>query len=418
VLDLKGIAFDRIGITNSGKGFELRKAGSNQWQILTSDFSPRADGSKVEDLVDRMLALRVDRFVPEERKTDLDAFGLQNPEFQFSVADGTNPICTLQFGKALTNDSTLVYARNTARNAVPIVNCTNIAPWPTLSSFRDTHLLGGLPLINAIEVQHGADRFKLSRTNEIWSISPETFAVDQKMAKDLPRILEDLPIVDFVKDVVPPQALGEYGLGHPDLEYVLHLADSVTNSGIVTNVIYVQFSTNRADKVLVRRSDEPSVYAIKYDQEEHLPQRSFQMRERQIWKFPIEDLTGVTLEQGGTNCHLLRKGDHQWAVAPGSKGAIEQVPVEETLLDLVDLKAMLWLSNDPVKLRGYRFADGQRITLEFKNGEKKVIEIAPPIFGIGVASVTLDGGTWGFAMNSSLRRDVALYLSVPRPNTL
>src|SRR3954447_12814682 len=33
LLNLKGVAFDRITITNSGKGFELRKEETNRWRI-------------------------------------------------------------------------------------------------------------------------------------------------------------------------------------------------------------------------------------------------------------------------------------------------------------------------------------------------------------------------------------------------
>ena len=89
------------------------------------------------------------------------------------------------------------------------------------------------------------------------------------------------------------------------------------------------------------------------------------------------------------------------------------------MLDLVDLSAAAWLSRGTNNLAQLGFAeDVQRITLEFKNAEKRTIELSPrtlPAVNFGRAAVTLDGETWVFAISPSLRRDVIAYLSVPAP---
>ncbi len=418
LLDLKGVAFDRITITNSGKGFELRKEGTNQWRIFTSDFSPRAEASKVDELIEKMQALRVQQFLPDEPKADLETFGLQSPEFQFGLAQGTNPICVLQFGKNPTNDSAQAFARKAGQNAVVVVNRQSLTPWPAMRSFQDPHLLGGVERPAQIEV-HGKDNFSLVRqTNDTWKVMPQNLMADNDSVKDLLRILSEMQIVEFVKDVVPPQMLADYGLDHPALEYILRLAGTngsatATNSGL--GPIRLQFSTNREDKVYVRRSDELSVYTVKPEQVQWLANASWQLRDRRIWKFSIEGLAGVTIEQYGKNYHILRKGDHQWALAPGSQGIVEPVAVEETLLSLVDLSAIAWIGRAVSNLTAYGFTtNDQRVTLEFKNGEKRVVQLSPnSVRNYGIAAVTLEGETWVFAIPSSLRRDMTAYLSVP-----
>src|SRR5262249_50305348 len=158
---------------------------------------------------------------PEAPRTDLDVFGLQNPEFQFSVAEGTNLLCTVQFGKSQTNDPALVFARNPALNTVVVVNRTNLTPWPTMSSFRDPHLLGDLGQLQSIDVR-GLDAFSLVRqTNDTWTVMPQNFIADPGSVKDLLRLLPEMQIVEFRKDVVPAQMLADHGLDHPALEYTL-----------------------------------------------------------------------------------------------------------------------------------------------------------------------------------------------------
>jgi hypothetical protein len=416
LLKLDGLAFDRITITNSGKGFELRKEETNRWRIFTSDFAPRAEETRVDALLTNIQALHAQQFVTEVPQTDLEAFGLQNPEFQFSLAQGTNPLCTVQFGKSQTNDPAMVFARNPALNTIVVVNRAHLTPWPSMSTFRDPHLLGGAGQPESIDVR-GYDNFSLvHQPDDTWKVMPQDFVADPVSVKDLLRLLQEMQIVEFVKDIVPAPMLADYGLAHPDLEYTLR-----TQGGNAAPVpIQLQFSSNRADRVMVRRGDEPSVYAIKLEDKLLLPKASWQLRNRHVWKFPIDDLARVTVEQHGTNFQILRTGDHQWAAASGSNTVIDPLAVEETVLDLVDLQAAAWLPRDTNSRPALGFTgNDHQITLEFKNGEKRTILLAQkPVsnLGIGAAAVTLNGETFVLAIPPSLRRDIMAYLSIPSPS--
>jgi hypothetical protein len=415
LLDLRGVAFDRITITNSGKGFDLRKDATNKWKIVTSDFSTRAQASKVEELLERVQALRVQQFLPDAPKPDLDALGLQNAEFQFAIADGSNSIAALHFGKSQTNDSSQVFARKAGENSIVLVNRTNLTPWPSLINFRDPYLVGAAERPRRIDV-HGGDNFSLLwQTNDIWKVMPQNFIADTNSVKDLLQLLSEMQIAVFFKDVVPEQGLAAYGLDKPSLEYVLH-AMGGNESGMATNGgIRLQFGTNHEDKVYVRRSDETAVYEVNAWDTQRLPRASWQLRDRHIWKFSIEELASVTIEQQGKTCQILRKGDHLWSLAPGSQGVVEPLAVEETLLDLVDLSTEGWIGRAVSNLADHGFTtNDQRITLEFKNGEKRMVQLSPITFmNRGVVAAVLEGETWVFAIPPSLRRDMINYLSIP-----
>src|SRR4051812_20844337 len=115
--------------------------------------------------------------------------------------------------------------------------------------------------------------------------------------------------------------LADHGLDHPALEYTLQREG--TNGAAQAAAVQLQFSTNRGDRVMVRRSDEPWVSAVRSSDFLLWPRASWQLHDRHIWKFSIEDLAAVRIQQRGTNFKIVRKGDHQWSPGRGLKGPIE-----------------------------------------------------------------------------------------------
>ncbi len=410
---------DRLTITNGANSFELRlDATSGKWRILTSDVAARADSSKVDQFLNTLGGLRVRQFVADGPKLDLEAVGLQNPEFQCALAQGTNITSLVQFGKSPTNEAKQVFARRAGENTVVLLDKDGLTPWPTSLNFRDTHLLTEGDWTE-VEIS-GLDRFRLVRfTNDCWRILPQDIPADAAAVRDLLAFLGQMQIEQFVRDIVPeqPQALAEYGLATPVLEYALRTAGT-NDSASETNSMLVRLRfgsvTNQPEKVFARRSDESAVYAINSTNFSRLATGSWQLRDRRVWKFSISDLTSITVEQGGKTRQLVRQGDHRWSLADGTQGAIEEIAIEETVLDLVDLSARAWLARGTNVLAQWFRGGDQRITLEFKNGEKRTLELSSQLGPrFGVAQATLDGEPWVFAISDSLRRDMALYLSIP-----
>jgi hypothetical protein len=90
----------------------------------------------------------------------LEAYGFNTPELELTLAQGTNQLVTLQFGKSPTNDSTLVYARRAGLPAVVTVERQALELWRAaqLNDFRDPHLVTVTRPIAGIEVTGTAPR--------------------------------------------------------------------------------------------------------------------------------------------------------------------------------------------------------------------------------------------------------------------
>jgi hypothetical protein len=410
---------DHVTITNAGNGFELRRdSPTARWRIVTSDVTARADATRVDEFLSRLGGLRVRQFVADGPKLDLEAFGLQSPEFQCAIAQGTNVTTLVQFGKSPTNETKQVYARRAGENTVVLLDKDGLTAWPGSTSFRDTHLLNEADWTE-VEI-NGSDHFRLAHlTNDCWKVLPQDIPADAAAVRDLLAFLGRMEIEQFVRDIVPeqPQALAEYGLAEPTLEYTLRVASTNDASGDTNGtMVRLRFGvvTNQAERVFARRSDESAVYAINLTNYSRLATASWQLRDRHIWKFPIAELTSIKVEQDGKTRQLVRQGDHRWSVGDGVQGTIEEIAVEETVLDLVDLSARAWLARGTNVLAQWFKGGDQKITLEFKNGEKRTLELSSQLWPqFGVAQATLDGEPWVFAIPGSLRRDMALYLSIP-----
>ena len=112
---------------------------------------------------------------------------------------------------------------------------------------------------------------------------------------------------------------------------------------------------------------------------------------------------------------MLCRGPHEWSLAPGSQGIINDLAVAATVKGLADSAALAWLARGEFNRTAYGFGEAPyQVTLELQNGETASIEFggeAPT--GNRYASVTFDGQPWLLELQWILFRDVAEYLSIP-----
>ncbi|HKI69828.1 MAG TPA: DUF4340 domain-containing protein, partial [Verrucomicrobiae bacterium] len=178
---------------------------------------------------------------------------------------------------------------------------------------------------------------------------------------------------------------------------------------------HLNFGTEQADKVYVRRTDETSVYAVNLADFKRLPTNSWQLRDRQIWDFNTNDIAGITIEQNGKTRRILRKAAYSWTLAPGSQGIINDLAIEEIARQFSQLKAAVWTDHGEQNLSRYGFTDqGLKITFELKNGNKDTVAFggqAPSHFPY--AAVKLNGETCIFEFPWGLYQYVTTYLTIP-----
>jgi Domain of unknown function (DUF4340) len=417
LIDLNGLTYDRLAVTNGAKVFELRRDPATKLWRMNYPLQARANSARIEDSLQMLQNVRVQQFLPNERNANLESFGLQSPELEVALGQGTNTVARLQFGKVLTNDTELVYARRVGLNAVVAVPKELLAPWyASANDFRDPLLLNLTGPVAAIQVRGpNTNNFSVQmQTNGAWRVLPQGFPADVGLVRNLVTALSMLRIADFTNDVVTAQDLAAYGLASPARQYILKATNTVD---VPTNGLLAEldFGTNQAGLVFTRRADESSVYLVKLADVQSLPMAGFQMRDRRIWSFSTNDVAGMTLREEGRVRHILRNGPHNWSLAGGSPGVIEDLAVEETVRGLCQLTAVAWLARGETNRARLGFTDKSRqITLELKNGDKASVEFGgQSVRGSPVAAVTLDKDLWIFEFPVWLYDYVQRYLSVP-----
>jgi hypothetical protein len=418
LINLNGLAFDRLAVTNGTKILELRRDAANSPWRMVYPLQARASNAKADESLQMLQSVRVRRFVAADPKADAEAFGLQPPELEVALGQGTNTVARLQFGKSPTNDTRLVYARRLGMNGIVAVPKDLLAPWyAQVNDFRDPFLLTWAGPVTAIDVR-GQDNFSLlQQTNDAWRIVPQDLPADAGLVKDLLTALSGLQIADFTSDVVIAPELPKYGLASPAQQYILRGTATNSPAGLTNPIIaQVDFGTNQGDRVFARRADEGCVYSVKFADFQRLPSASWEMRERRIWNISTNDVARLSIQQQDRVRQMVRNGPNDWSLAPGSQGVIINVlAVEEAVRGLCQLTAVAWLARGDASRARYGFTDkDQRVTLELKNGDKPSVEfsaLASP--NSPYAVVTMDGQLWLFQFPTWLNDYVQRYLSVP-----
>lgn len=235
---------DTIKSRSGNKGFTLMHT-NGSWRMPQA----RADNSKINELLQKTAALRVEKFEIDD-PTDLDLFGLQTPEMELTFASGTNILATLQVGKSPTNDPSVVFAKLQNQDHVFRVTNSVLAEWSApAANFVDRHLVNfPTNAVKRIEVR-GQEVFSLQSDKGAWTVEGKpNFPVDSDLVRDVLDLISRAE-VEIEKDVVTDFA--SYGLAAPALEYTLKQTPA-SNSVIAQ----IDFGTNQSGKVFVRRLDE------------------------------------------------------------------------------------------------------------------------------------------------------------------
>lgn len=412
--------FDRLALTNNARIFVLQREPSRLWRMIWPLSSARADNARIHDALGRLKRLKVQEFVSDDPKGDFESFGLAPPAIELSLGVGTNVVTVLELGKSVPSATNQVYARRLGSPTVFTVDNEPLVAWrnASVNEFRDPHLVTPARPVKTVEVR-GDEAFSVVReTNHTWHLEPQQFRVDAGLMQDFVAALTGLKIIQFTKDVVNPPDLPQFGLASPIRRYSIKSALD-PSAPSVTNCLLAELNfgivTNQPEKVFVWRPDESSVYAISTNDFARLPSRSWQLRERKLWDFTIDDVAGITIAQQGRTREIIRNAAHSWSLAPGSQGMIEDLAVEETARGLVQTAAVAWVARGEDARKICDLPEtAYQVTLNLKNGSKAAIQFGSEAPSTNrYAGVLLDGEYWVFEFSWVLFRQVSSYLAVP-----
>jgi hypothetical protein len=430
LVDLAALGFDRIAVTNNAKGdvgraglpassatFVVQRDPTNRLWRMVWPLDARANHARIEESLQKLQKLHIRQFVSDDPKPELEPLGLAPAELELGFGKGTNNLMLLQFGRSPTNDSTSVFARRAGQTGVFTVNKDLLLAWCAfLNDFRDPRLLSLADPVDSVEIVRADDHFSVQRQADGgWRVSPEDFSADDDLIANLLSNLKNLQVIKFVNDVVNPADLPEYGLA-PPLCRVLLKSISPGSAGNSTNALVIELNfglgTNLTDKVFAKRTDESFVYAISTNDFAPLSSASWQLRDRKLCRFSLNDVVGVTLRQQGKICQMIHKGPLSWSFAPGSQGIINDGAIEETIRGVIEVSAIAWAGRGEQSRAAFGFtADGYHLTLELKNGAKFDLEFGGQSpSGDAYAAIILEGQPWILEFPWIVYRDVASYL--------
>ena len=406
---------DWLVITNGAKAIELRRDATNRLWRMTRPLQTRADSEYITTALQQLRAAKVTRFITDDPKADPAAYGLSPSGLDVWLGHGTNYLGALHAGKDSTEDPSQLYARREGWSSVVATAKETMVPWRgDVNDFRDPHLMTYTGPVTEIEVT-GDNNFTLRRqgTNQ-WAVAGEKFPVDMENLTLFVRLLANLHVTEFVKDVVTAADLQGFGLAPTNSRTIaLRSVPGDTN----TTVARIIFGATETNKVYVKRGDEDFVYALALPDVKQLPTDAWQFRDRRVLNFSVTNVAGITMHQGDRTLQVLRNGGGEWSVAPGSQGLVDTKGLEETAKQFGTLTTPLWLG------RNFSAEDGEKnfglgtndlqVTFELKSGEKYALDFGTKLKETALVGATLDGERWAFVFPPVIYPLVEIYLNIP-----
>jgi len=407
-------AYDSITVTSGQRVLELKKDSSDHSWRVVRPMQARADDALVDTRIQGLIDLSVSRFVSDNPRADREAWGLQPPGLEIVFARGTNRLRTLQFGDAVETETDALYAVGLEPTAVVVVASDPVQAWKaTPNEFRDRQLLRLSRAVSSIEVSNGETFSLVNTTNGTWRIEPLGWPADPATVRRFVQALEVLRVARFVKDVVAEPDLPGYGLAAPALRMRFHLKPG--KDGQPASEVGLDFGSRKDETVFVRRVDENAVYAVDFSALQALPAAPGHFRQLRVWSFDEDQVTSLTLQQGGSTWRLLHNGPNQWSLAPGSQGVVNAFAVEDVAHRLGELKAVAWTDWNQTNLVRYGVGDDSMVlTVELKDGSRKSVRFGFPAPSSHVyAATVLEGGSWVFEFPSDTYDRVRSFLIKP-----
>ena len=361
LLHLARFPFDHLQVRTGQRLFELgRNPTNNLWQI-TKPIPARGDQGQIAVLFDQLNQARVSRFVADG-PVDLERYGLQAPEVELALSQGTNRLFAIEFGGSATNETNHVFARllgNTNLVTVPRDLVTFLRQ--PYKAFHDPRLftLPNPAALDRINIKFLEDFAVQRQSDGRWTIAAsegESFPADLGLLGEFLTKVISLRILDIAKEVPTDADLVLLGLQKPTASYAFF--ERLTNAvGIRTNTLYseLSFGTNTADRTFVRRSDETPVYIAEFAKFLELPRFAYELRDRQIWNFPTGNVVRVSIVSGTATNTATRVGSG-WSGDPIANEAIG-----EAVFRLSQLTGLRWVAKGEERKRSLGIVSGAEV---------------------------------------------------------
>ncbi len=285
------------------------------WQLVAPPelAGVRANQIRLETLLEKVLPnWEAVSFVSEEASQDRLLLGLEDPVMQFTLKQGEQVIDSVSFGFPDPDNPALRFVASQRRQSVMRMREDLFEQQFNLpiTAFRDPFLIEPGYACNQISVG-GEPGFTLSYLPEslAWSLTqPENMPTDQELVGQMHQQLVNLQIMAY-HDALPANQV-EALFQQPAFQ--CNLATSQGENTLRS--LDLTFSQPVGASILVRRSDEATLYELPASILRSLPNHAVQLRRRLLWEVPETDLSQVAVVSDHASRSLQRSVESGWGM--------------------------------------------------------------------------------------------------------
>ncbi len=372
----------------------LARDADGRWHVV-SPVADRADGKRVEDIVDRMGSLWADRFVADFAPDDparaerLAGYGLLPPERSVKITvelAGRKRQHEILFGGKIKKTETGqapswdVYAMVAGTDSVVNVPAESVGVLDVaLDALRDRSVMDfSRNEAASVTVRRPAGDLRIERDGDGWSLvqaagdaaGASKRSADRERVRDFLQALIDLRVKGFLpSDTMLDSPLAvEVAFERPEEQGAGEAAPARPSE-------LVHFEPGRGETIRARRGKRGAVFEVPSAILKDLTARAYRFYDRKVLSFDARNLNRLSITAGGVECAATRGAAGWTLVRAGGRagergGDIAPVRADDIKWKLSDLEAVEYVE----KLAEVRLADygldpaGMRVEIAVKTG--------------------------------------------------
>jgi hypothetical protein len=348
--------------------------GEDEW-VLNQPIEDKADGDKVEEVLNKFRNAKVKEFV-DEKPESLKPYGLENPQAKLIVWLGKErALKSLLFGKKVEEgENKGYYAKLQEAGNVFLVEEALVDDIPSdLFDWRDKKLLTfKRDDVKRIALSSGSESVVVKKMKEdTWNMTKPI-----KTEADRWEISSLLSDIDYVKsmDFIDPPLKDDsyYGFDKPLLMLSLWLKDAEAPISIIVGE-EIEEKEEEENKIYVRSTQKKSIALVKGEDIDKLKKTSFDLRNKEILGYQHDNLHEITLKFPEEEV-VIGKSRDKWRVQKPRKLKKKEKEAEDLIwtLDSVQMKKIAAESAEDLKPYGL---DKPRVEVEVKMKEEEAAKV-------------------------------------------
>lgn len=359
----------KVSLVRDGETLAFERDEAGPWR-LTAPLQAAADDYEVNNLVDSLASLRIERVV-EKDAADLAAYEIPRMEVSLWVKDKETSVKVL-VGMENPLDKSLFAKREDDPRVVLLASSLKTTLEKKVFDFRDKNVFK----FTAAEVQSVRVRAKdvlwrAAREENGWFLKEPVAAPAAKAKLDsLLDSLSGIRAKAFVSEEKSADKLEEFGLDKPDGEVTLSLPAS--NQEIVFAV------AKKGEDLYATTSLTPKIVSFEGTLLEDLGRKAEEMRERKVADFYAWDAKRVLVKRDGVEIAAAKEKvgeEDKWLVDVPAKTEADRTKVEDFVRKIEGLEALAFIDK-PGPLADHGLAPGIEIrilTRDYQDKEKETV---------------------------------------------